>query len=124
MAFNIAFISVFVYHRLVVRQMMCNTPPPPHIPQKLRENFMKNMHPFQQNFHQKKEEFSRNLMRKNFDPEEASKKLNETLEKQMQMERELGENLIKMRTKMTHDEAVEFFKNRSFRKNFRRRRKR
>ena len=121
LAFNVAFISVFVYHRLVVRRMMppMGGPPPPEHFQK----HMQHLKPLNEDFHKQKQDFLRFLVSEDFDEDEAIRKLEETNSKQMVMEREMGIKLIEMRMKMTPEEAVKFFKNRFQNKRQRRRRK-
>jgi len=123
LAFNVAFISVFVYHRLVVRRMMTHIgPPPEHCREGFKENML-HLRPLKQNFHKQKEAFLRDLIKKDFVKDEALRKLDETLKQQMFMEREIGERMIKLRSEMTHEEAVKFFKSRAFKQNLRKRRR-
>jgi len=56
-------------------------------------------------------EFLKMLQSPNIDEKELQKKLDEILDKEIQMERNLGKNFIKLRKNMSNQEAKIFFEN-------------
>lgn len=106
-AFNIAFIGGFIYHQ-------ANKPPvPAHIaPAPLRENFKKHksqVMPFRREYIQCRQQFMEELAKPQVTRKELENKLEETLQKQYEMERQVGISLIEMRMKMSDEKAARYF---------------
>ena len=113
LAFNIAFLGVFIYRRVLLSDMH-RTPPRFHnIPTHCREEFMEErerMLPLKMEFELSKKRFMRSLTNEEFDRELLEKKLKETIDRQIRMEHEMGQLLIKLRSELSPEEIQNFFR--------------
>ena len=111
--FNIAFIGNYLYHRYVIY--------PKHIHNNffmMRGERMKHFREMRRrftrqrlNYLRERREFLRMLQSPEYTSEQLRAKLNETIEKEMKMERKIGEDFIEMRKNMSSEEARRFFNN-------------
>ena len=112
-AFNVAFVGMFIYHRFYVfgvheRLPNCDSPEI----ERIRERYKmerKFIQPKKMEFDEQKKEFIERLKQENFDEKKLLKQLNIAIKKQMEMEKEIGLRLIKLRKQMTPEEAKYFF---------------
>jgi len=114
LAFNISFLSMFAYHRIVMRKIhRMNQPgiPPDHEFQPNFRKIMEDLKPIQDEFHKIRHDFIIDLSRKEFNEENAKKLLDEAIQKQLEMEREIGIRFINIRKNMSDEKAKRFFRN-------------
>lgn len=112
LAFNSAFFGVFIYRRVLLHNRHLQDPRFHHIPPQCRERFLEDresMLPLKVEFELSKKRFMRTLMNEEFDRELLEKKLKETIDRQVRMEHEMGQLLIKLRSEMTPEESQGFF---------------
>ena len=113
LAFNLAFFGVFIYRRVLLHERHLPDPRFHHIPPQYRKGFLEDREsiiPFKVEFEFSKRRFMRTLMNEEFDRELLEKKLKETIGRQVRMEHEMGQLLIKLRSEMTPEESQGFFK--------------
>ena len=113
LAFNIAFLGVFIYRRVLLSDM--HHPPPRFhdIPPHCREEFLEErerMLPLKMEFELSKKRFMRSLTNEEFDRKLLEKKLKETIDRQIRMEHEMGQLLIKLRSELSPEEIQDFFR--------------
>ncbi len=111
--FNIAFLGNYLYHRFVLFPKHQNAYPPLHHRpyfDKMR-NFRREIFEQRREYLKLRREFLKMLQSPNIDEKELQKKLDEILDKEIQMERNLGKNFIKLRKNMSNQEAKIFFEN-------------
>ncbi len=120
MAFNIAFVSTFLYHRVRMRPGFPEHFPPDHQPpphpefmERVEEN-KEMILPLRMEFQKSREELIAALMSEDFNEDELIKMVEKTLEDQIKMEKELGMRLIELRKQMTPEQAENFFSRRHF----------
>ncbi len=123
LAFNLAFFGVFIYRRVLLHDRHLPDPRFHHIPPHCRERFLEDKEsilPLKIEFELSKRRFMRTLTNEEFDRELLEKKLKETIDRQVRMEHEMGQLLIKLRSEMTPEESQGFFKpgDRRFKKPF------
>jgi hypothetical protein len=110
LAFNIAFIGVFIYH-LTTRPPL---PPSPYCIKKppIREFISRKkneMKAFNDEFRSSRKRFLESLAAADFDETISLKLLEENVGKHMAMEKEAGISLIEFRKKIDAEEAADFF---------------
>jgi len=114
LAFNFAFLGGFIYHRWLQRR-----PPAPlrefkdtrraELREKMSKFFEANK-PYMLEYHESRRLFIESLSKENMDLEASQRLLETAIERQMDMERRIGEHFIEMRKEMTAQEAEQFFK--------------
>ena len=120
MVFNIAFVSTFIYHRIMMRPRFPEHLPPehpqPHPPEFIEkiEEGKKKIIPLRMEFQESKKVFIEALKSDNFNKEELIKILEKTIENQVKMEKELGIRLIELRKEMNPEQAKKFFSRKQF----------
>ena len=113
LAFNIAFLGVFIYRRVLLSDMHHPSPRFHNIPPHCREEFMEEREsilPLKMEFELSKKRFMRSLTNEEFDRKLLEKKLKETIDRQIRMEHEMGQLLIKLRSEMSPEEIQDFFR--------------
>ena len=113
LAFNIAFLGVFIYRRVLLSDRHRLSPRFHDIPNHCREEFLEErerMLPLKMEFELSKKRFMRSLTNEEFDRELLEKKLKETIDRQIRMEHEMGQLLIKLRSEMSLEEIQDFFR--------------
>ncbi len=113
LAFNIAFLGVFIYRRVLLSDRHRLSPRFHDIPTHCREEFLEErerMLPLKMEFELSKKRFMRSLTNEEFDRELLEKKLKETIDRQIRMEHEMGQLLIKLRSEMSPEEIQDFFR--------------
>ncbi|HHE37549.1 MAG TPA: hypothetical protein ENL20_03125 [Candidatus Cloacimonetes bacterium] len=119
MVFNIAFVSTFIYHRIMMRPRFPEQPIPeplspyPELIERIEEG-KKQIMPLRQKFQKSKTAFIEALKSQDFNKEELMLILEKTLENQVKMEKELGLRLIELRKEMNPEQARRFFCRRQF----------
>ena len=113
LSFNIAFLGVFIYRRVLLSDR--HFPPPRfhNIPTHCREEFIEEKErilPLKMEFELSKKRFMRSLTNEEFDRELLEKKLKETIDRQIRMEHEMGQLLIKLRSELSSEEVQDFFR--------------
>ena len=118
MAFNIAFVGSFFYHKIKFGghpgPMMDHPEPPPRFRDKFK-NVMEEVRPEQKEFMEASKEFFIMLTSDEFEDKKAIKLMDEMIAKQMEMERKIGKGTISMLSEMNPEElkaARHFFDNR------------
>ncbi len=109
LAFNLAFIGTFGLIQLRRKNFFPHKFGPPR---ELREHFRNlknNIAPFRHDFHLSKKDFIEELKKPDFNEEFLHKMLENAIQKQTAMERELGKSLIELRKEMSLEEAQRFF---------------
>ncbi|MBN2461611.1 MAG: hypothetical protein JXB60_08385 [Candidatus Cloacimonetes bacterium] len=113
LAFNVAFLAVFVFHQFrSCPPFLRNHEKLEYFP-RLREYMQKTREvitPLREEFEQFRQEFIDELSQKEISEENLRNNLERTLEKQMTMEKQLGERLIEIRLKLSPEEAELFFR--------------
>ena len=112
LAFNIAFLGVFIYRRVLLSDRSFPPPRFHNIPPHCREEFIEErerMLPLKMEFELSKKRFMRSLTNEEFDRELLEKKLQETIDRQIRMEYEMGQLLIKLRSELSQEEIQNFF---------------
>lgn len=110
MAFNIAFVGGVGYHLIISRT--AHQFIPPGINPQVRNHYLecrKEITPLMKEFHESKQEFIHELARKDIDEEKLLNMMENSIEKQTRMERELGLSMIEMRKRLTPEEAEKMF---------------
>ncbi len=111
--FNMAFIGNYIYRKYFLYSKLLHhkfSELPHHKLEELRE-IRKKIWQKRQRYLQERKEFMLMLQSPDFNKAELEKKLKATIKNEMEMEKKIGENLIKLRSKMTPQEAKEFFRN-------------
>lgn len=118
MAFNIAFVGSFFYHKIRFGghpgPMMDHPEPPPRFREKFR-SVMENVKPERQEFMEASKDFFIYLTEEEFKEAEAEMQLDKMISKQMEMEKKIGQGIIAIHSEMTDEElkaARQFFDNR------------
>jgi len=121
MAFNIAFVGSFFYHKIRFGRHMGPGMDHPEPPPRFREKFrsvMENIKPERQEFMEASKDFFIYLTGEEFEEAEAEIQLDKMISKQMEMERKIGQGIISIHSEMSEEElkaARHFFDNRSVR---------
>lgn len=109
LAFNIAFIGLFIHHQLMVRKNPPFGPPPEHFHQHpFFERNNEEIRELRHAFLQQKRFFLEQVRRNELSIPELENELNILLEKQMIMEEHIGKFMIEIRQKLT-DQQVDCF---------------
>lgn len=107
MAFNIAFVGSFFYHKIKFGRgpgpRMDHPEPPPRFREKFK-NTMEDARPEQKEFMDASKEFFKMLTSEEFEEGKATELMSVMIDKQMAMERKIGEGLISMHSEMTPEE--------------------
>lgn len=116
LVFNIAFVSEYLYHRFIKKP-----PVPPRLEKypKLKEAIQHHrelIKPKREEFFHIRREFIKYLMQKDFNEEEAKRILDDTLKKQIQLEKMMGKHLIELRKNLDYEKARNFFRRHCFEK--------
>jgi len=115
LAFNLAFVGTFLLHRVIMPPRF-NDPEMgrPRLPVHCRDDFHKlreKMGEKHQEYFQTRREFILSLLEEDPDEQQILNKLDAAIKKQAQVEKEIGLSFIKLRKKMTSEEAKKFFCN-------------
>lgn len=111
LAFNIAFIGGFTYH-------IINAPfrhpgfPPAEMKPPVKDFFFQKkeeMQKYGKDFMDSKKIFMESLLEDNFNEEISIELMNESVQKHMKMESEIGKSMIELRKKMSAEEAKRIF---------------
>lgn len=118
MAFNIAFVGSFFYHKIKFGgppgPRMDLPEPPPRFREKFK-NVMENIKPERKEFMEASKDFFIYLTGDEFEEAEAEVQLDKMISKQMAMEKKIGQGIIAIHSEMTDEElkaARHFFDNR------------
>lgn len=114
LAFNIAFLGGFIYMRIKGP----GTPPPPFFPRqkqsRINQMFFEKREIIKsltdQN-HNDKLSFFKELASENCDNKTLNSKLDKSLQSQYELDKEIGDNLIKLRSNLNPEEAEKIFGN-------------
>ncbi|MBT3756921.1 MAG: hypothetical protein HOK80_00705 [Candidatus Cloacimonetes bacterium] len=114
LAFNLAFFGTFLRHRVIPHhgprdQMMGRPKLPKHSRKDFRE-FRKSMGEKHREYSKARNQFILALMEEDLIEEQVLERLKSAVEKQTAMEKEIGLSFIKLRKKMTPEEAKMFFR--------------
>ncbi len=114
LAFNFAFLGGFVYHRWLLRR-----PPAPlrefkdtrrtELKEKM-ESFFEANKPYMKEYRESRRLFIESLRKEHVDLDASRRLMEAAIERQMDMERRVGEHFIEMRKEMTAQEAEQFFR--------------
>ena len=114
LAFNLAFLGTFLYHRVNVRPgLQGSIHGKPKLPIHCREDFRefrKEMGEKHRDYFIARRQFILSLLEENLNEEEVLKRLENAIEKQTIKEKEIGLSFIKLRKEMTAKEARMFFR--------------
>jgi len=114
LAFNFAFLGTFLYHRVNFRPGL-NGPihGRPKLPIHCREDFRefrKEMGEKHRDYFAARRQFILSLLEEDPNEEQILERLNNAIDKQFIMEKEIGLSFIKLRKEMTAEEARMFFR--------------
>ncbi len=114
LAFNFAFFGTYIMHRVIPHPGL-NNPimRRPKLPIHCREDFRelrKKMGEKHRDYFKARREFILSLMEEDLNEEQILERLNNAVEKQTTMEKEIGLSFIKLRKEMTPEEAKMFFR--------------
>lgn len=114
LAFNLAFLGTFLYHRVNFGSGLHGPiHGRPKLPIHCREDFRelrKEMGEKHREYFTARRQFILSLLEKDFDEEQVLERLKNAIEKQTIKEKEIGLSFIKLRKKMTVEEARMFFR--------------
>lgn len=111
LAFNIAFIGGFVYH-LVNPPFGRQNFPPDNMKPPVKDFFFQKKEEIQQfdrDFLDCKRTFMESLLEEEFNEEKSLELMQESVQKHMRMESEIGKSMIELRKKITAEEAQRIF---------------
>ncbi len=110
-AFNLAFLGTFIYHRYIAKP-----PFPPDFPRKPHPEFLelikenrKEIHMCRSRFSRAKEDFMKALRDPNTTNDELQEKLSYSMGMLMELERTIGNTLIAAREKLTPEQRLMMF---------------
>lgn len=115
LAFNLAFVGTFLLHRMILRPGINNPMmEKPKLPIHCREDFRKlrkEVDEKHRDYLEARRRFVLSLIEEDLDEDQLLKKLDTAIEKQTLAEKEIGLSFIKLRKKMSPEEAKSFFHN-------------
>ena len=114
LAFNLAFFGTFLMHRVIphpgIKSPIMGRPKlPKHCREDFR-NFRESMGEKHREYSKARKQFILSLMEDDLNEEQVLERLNNAVEKQTAMEKEIGLSFIKLRKEMTSEEAKKFFR--------------
>jgi len=114
LAFNLAFLGTFLYHRVNFRPGLHGPiHGRPKLPIHCREDFRelrKEMGKKHREYFTARRQFILSLIEEDLNEEQLLERLNNAIDKQSIMEKEIGLSFIKLRKEMTSEEARMFFR--------------
>lgn len=115
LAFNLAFVGTFLLHRVIIPSAFHDPiMRKPKLPVHVRKDFYelrKEMDEKHREYFQARRAFILSLLEEEPDEEQILKRLDAAIKKQAKVEKEIGLSFIKLRKKMSCDEAKNFFHN-------------
>lgn len=112
LAFNLAFISFSVYRYIKIRRFSDPRFAFRHAPQVIKDRFREHrevIDPIRDEIQFAREQFMAELKKPDLDEELLKEKLANYLNKQADLEKNMGNNLIEIRKKLTPEQVEEFF---------------